>query len=150
MVNDSFLQAHMDKEIKDSFSINYLSNQTFDDLSVCRINYHRIFMLKEGNGTLLIDDVAYQLSGSELFLLAKGQLYAFHPNTRITGYELSFGDCFWEKAPDSANNCKAVLFNNAAANQQLPLNRNDHSELDMLFHALYLEFTKNDYLTANK
>ncbi|HMG07374.1 MAG TPA: helix-turn-helix domain-containing protein [Mucilaginibacter sp.] len=145
MINDNFSQAHVDKEIKDSFSINYLSNQTFDSLSVCRINYHRIFMLKEGSGTLLIDDVAYQLAGSELFLLAKGQLYAFHPNTHITGYELSFGDCFWEKTPDSANNCKAVLFNNAAANQQLPLNNTDQSELDVLFQTLYQEFIKDDY-----
>jgi AraC-like DNA-binding protein len=145
MINDNFSQAHVDKEIKDSFSINYLSNQTFDGLSVCRINYHRIFMLSEGSGTLLVDDVAYQLSGSELFLLAKGQLYAFHPNTRITGYELSFGDCFWEKAPDSASNCKAVLFNNAAANQQLPLNNTDQSELDVLFQMLYQEFIKDDY-----
>jgi AraC family transcriptional activator of pobA len=145
MGENRFLQAHVDKEIKDSFSINYLSNQTFDSLSVCRANYHRIFIAKQGNGKLQVDDNTYQLSDNQLLLLAKGQLYAFHPHTSVTGYELSFGDCFWEKAPDSASNCKAVLFNNAAANQQLPLNKTDHSELDILFQVLYHEFTKDDY-----
>ncbi|MDN5289105.1 MAG: transcriptional regulator, AraC family [Mucilaginibacter sp.] len=145
MGENSFLQAHVDQELKDSFSINYLSNQRFGALSVCRANYHRIFIIKKGSGVLHVDDCTYQVTGSELLLIAKGQLYGFHPDSILTGYELSFGDCFWEKAPDSASNCKAVLFNNAAANQQLPLTNAEHTELDILSQTLHQEFIKDDY-----
>lgn len=135
----------VDKEVKDSFAINYLQDHVFETSTVCRINYHRVFIITQGSGTLRIDDNIYPIAGNELFLLAKGQLYTFEEGSHITGYELSFGDCFWEKAPDSASNCKAVLFNNAEDNQQLPLNSADHSELGILFHTLYLEFLKDDY-----
>lgn len=140
-----FLNALLEKEIKDSFSIVNLNNQQFNDLEVCRITYNRIFLVKEGSGVLQVDDVTIPVSGNELFLLAKGQLFNFHPQTHLTGYELCFGDCFWERSPASANNCKAVLFNNAAANQQLSLGETDFVELKILFNMLYQEFTGDNY-----
>lgn len=135
----------IDKELKDSFAINFLRAHVFEAQTVYRINYHRIFMIEEGRGNLRIDDCIYPISGNELFLLAKGQLYTFEEGALMTGYELSFGDCFWEKTPSSASNCKAMLFNNAVDNQQLPLNNTDHSELDMLFRALHQEYVKDEY-----
>ncbi len=146
MAENRILETYTDKELTDSFSISSLNNQAFDRLSMCRANYHRIFVIKEGIGAFQADDSTYRLSGSELFLLAKGQLYGFHSDACVTGYELSFGDCFWEKAPASANNCKAVLFNDAAANQQLPLEDVEYSQVEMLFHILYQEFLKEDYV----
>lgn len=145
MEKHDLLQTRMDKELKDSFSISYLSKQHFDSLLVCRANYNRVFILETGRGTLQVDDVTYPISGTELFLIAKGQLYAFGAGTEITGYELSFGDCFWEKAPGSASNCKAVLFNNAAANQQLPLSNAYCTEVGSLFQLLHQEFLTDDY-----
>jgi AraC family transcriptional activator of pobA len=145
MEKQDLLWMRVDKELKDSFAINYLHDHVFDAPTICRINYHRVFIIKQGRGALRIDDNVYPISGNELFLLAKGQFYSFEEGATITGYELSFGDCFWERAPDSASNCKAVMFNNAAANQQLPLSSADHSELNLLFHTLYLEFLKDDY-----
>jgi len=135
----------VDRELKDSFAINYLHAHVFEAQTVSRINYHRIFIIQAGSGAIQIDDGNYQISGNELFLLAKGQLYTFEDESRITGYELSFGDCFWEKAPGSASNCKAVLFNNAVDNQQLPLNNADQSELNNLFQTLHQEYIKDDY-----
>ena len=145
MAENNILNTHMDKELKDSFSISSLNSRAFDRLSMCRANYHRIFLIKEGIGSFQADDSTYRISGSELFLLAKGQLYGFHAGTSVTGYELSFGDCFWEKSPASANNCKAVLFNNAAANQQLPLEEAGFSTIETLFQILFQEFIKEDY-----
>lgn len=145
MEKHDFLQTLMDKELKNSFSISYLSKQNFDNLLVCRANYNRVFILETGNGKLQVDDVTYPVNGYELFLVAKGQLYAFGQGSEITGYELSFGDCFWEKTPGSASNCKAVLFNNAAANQQLPLSDTDYTEVEGLFKLLHQEFIKDDY-----
>jgi AraC family transcriptional activator of pobA len=138
--------AHIDREIKDSFSVTRLDEKAFATHLLCRLNYHRIFLVQAGTGNLQIDGETYRVIGNELFLMAKGQVYAFETNTRVTGYELCFGDCFWEKAPASASNCKAVLFNNAAANQHIPTPAADMAELTTLFKLLHDEFIKNDYL----
>lgn len=66
--------------------------------------------------------------------------------TKFTGYELRFGDCFWERSPSSANNCKAVLFNNASANQMIPLIEKDYVELSSIFRSLAEEFEKAEYI----
>ncbi|MRG45760.1 helix-turn-helix domain-containing protein [Chitinophaga sp. SYP-B3965] len=132
-----------DTVLEDSFSITYRDHHIFPHEPVCRIDYHRIFLILEGAGSIQIDDNTYPISGNEIFLLARGQLFAFKKGTTISGYELSFGDCFWEKAPASANNCKAVLFNNAAANQHLPL---DKEEIAFLFQVLLKEFLKETYV----
>ncbi|MDB5025703.1 MAG: transcriptional regulator, AraC family [Mucilaginibacter sp.] len=144
---DLSLDIRTDKEVKDSFSVSYLEKLTYgEDQPVCRANYHRIYLIKEGPGRIQIDEREYPISGSELFILAKGQLYAFKRNTLISGYEICFGDCFWEKAPASANNCKAVLFNDATANQQVSITNTDLAELSLHFSALYSEFNKDDYI----
>lgn len=135
----------MEQEIKDSFCIRSLNNKNFRDPFVYRLYYHRIFLVKEGQGTLHIDDQFFPVSGRQLLLLAKGQTFFFRPGTSLSGYELSFGDCFWEKAPASANNCKAVLFNNVTANQQIPVPDPDYQDLEPLFSALYLEFKRSSY-----
>jgi AraC family transcriptional activator of pobA len=140
------LTAHIDREIKDSFSVTRLDDKTFATLLLCRLNYHRIFLVKAGSGNLQIDGEIYPVKGNELFLLAKGQVYAFQTNTRVTGYELCFGDCFWEKAPASASNCKAVLFNNAAANQHIPTPATDLHGLETLFNLLHEEYIKDTYI----
>ncbi|BAV05400.1 AraC-type DNA-binding protein [Filimonas lacunae] len=135
-----------DKEIQDSFAVCYHEQATVGMEDACRIVYNRIFLLSEAQGTLVVDDTTWPLKGNELFLLAKGQVFAFAPGSVITGYELSFGDCFWEKAPASASNCKAVLFNNAAANQQLSVHPADERELILLFQALLREYHLGDYI----
>jgi AraC-like DNA-binding protein len=146
MAAAQFLPASMEQEIKDSFSIEAWQNQSFDHLSLCRLFYHRIILVKAGKGTLQIDEATYPVNNNELFLLSRGQVYQFLPGTQVTGYTLSFGDCFWEKAPASASNCKSVLFNNTAANQHLAIQHNDYHELSTFFESLRQEFEKEDYI----
>lgn len=142
-----YLDIPSDKEVKDSFSVNYWEKLTYgEDQPVCRANYNYIYLIKEGAGCLQIDEHEYPISGSELFILAKGQLYAFKQDTLISGHEICFDDFFWEKAPASANNCKAVLFNDATANQQVSITNIDLAELSLHFDALYSEFIKDDYI----
>lgn len=136
----------IEQEIKDSLSILSWTNRSFSDQSSYRLTYHRILLIEKGSGTLCIDDQAFHLTGKEIFLIAKGQLISFHANLRLTGFELSFGDSFWEKTPASANNCKARLFNNAAANQRLPVSGNDYKEINSLFDTLHKEFWKMEYI----
>ncbi|WP_299470327.1 helix-turn-helix domain-containing protein [Mucilaginibacter sp.] len=132
-----------EKELKDSFSVNYLDKK-FESIA-CRLIYHRMILVQSGKGNLLVDDLSFPISDNQLLLIAKGQIYQFQTGMYITGYEISFGDCFWEKAPASASNCKAVLFNNASVNQQLPLNDEDYKELSLLFEMLNQEYLKADF-----
>jgi AraC family transcriptional activator of pobA len=136
-----------DRDIKDSFAVKLWNKQPFPDKRVHRATYNRIFLITGGNGQVIIDDVApYPIAGDELFLVSKGQLFTFSADAVLTGYEVCFGDCFWEKAPASANNCKAVLFNNAADNQLIPLTADDITELLPLFKILHAEFIKAEYI----
>jgi AraC-like DNA-binding protein len=135
-----------DREIKDSFSVSQMGNHIMNAPVVYRTTYNRMFLIAEGMGDLKIDDQIFPISGNELILIAKGQVYAFTPNTYLSGYELCFGDCFWERAPASASNCKAVLFNNASANQHIPLSDDDLAELISLYDIIYREFRKAAYI----
>ncbi|RQO73915.1 hypothetical protein DBR43_00460 [Pedobacter sp. KBW06] len=142
----SFLPIIQDQELKDSFSVGFMNAHTVPETALCSISYHRIFLILEGTGGIQIDGHTYPISGHEFFLLSKGQLFAFLPGSVVNGYELSFGDCFWEKSPASANNCKSVLFDNAASNQHLPMPGGENRELITLFEILYAEFTAADYI----
>lgn len=136
----------IEKEIRDSFSICLLDKYEFKNPETIRITYNRIFLIKEGSGTIYIDDISYPVSGNEIFLLGKGQVFSFSRFSILTGYELCFGDCFWEKTPASTNNCKAVLYNNITANQHLHVLDIDLPEMSSLFHSLYVEFSGADYM----
>lgn len=111
-----------------------------------RLSYHRIVLVESGAGILTIDNNSFNLRSHEIFLMSKGQVYKFGNASIITGYIVSFGDCFWEKTPKSASNCKAVLFNNTAANQRLQLNNSEISELSFLFNALSNEYNAPQYI----
>ncbi|WCT14793.1 helix-turn-helix domain-containing protein [Mucilaginibacter jinjuensis] len=134
-----------DRDLKDSFSVSYWDDKYFDNQAF-RSTYNRIFLIECGHGNVQIDDAIHSIQTNELLLLAKGQLYQFLPGSHLTGYELIFGDCFWERTPASASNCKAVLFNNASANQQIPVAEANLPELLSLFNTLYQEFLTEDYI----
>lgn len=130
------------ESISDSFLIRPIPRHSWNDL-VYRLAYHRIFLIRSGSGHLIIDGARFEISGTELFLAAKGQVISFC--AEVEGYELCFGDCFWERSPQSANNCKAVLFNNVARHHQLALSEADHHELVLLFSSVYTESEKPVY-----
>jgi len=105
-----------------------------------------MFFIERGEGSLQIDDSTFLISGPQLFLLSKGQIYKFDKQSKFSGFELSFGDFFWEKSPASANNCKAILFNDASLNQLIPLCGDDANELRFLIDTLYQEYSKPNYI----
>ena len=136
----------IEKEIKDSFYIGQSKNLTIENSEILRADYNRIFLISEGNGTLYVDDRALEISGMEMFLIGKGQVFSFEKFSVLTGYELIFGDCFWEKTPASANNCKAILFNNISGNQNLKIPAEKFPEFSFLFETLFTEFCGDDYI----
>lgn len=134
-----------DQEIQDSFSIRTLEPYNPVDTAAWRLRYHRIFLIQQGVGRVHIDEHGFELVGNGVLLIAKGQVLAFADGSQLRGYEISFGDCFWEKAPASASNCKAVLFNNASVNHQLKLTPAEGEELNFLFRSLHGESEKETY-----
>lgn len=142
----SFSNLIIEKEIKNSFSIHFIGDIECLQQSTYRLTYNRILLITSGIGQVTIDNETFEITAGSLFLISKGQLISFKPGTKFSSYELSFGDCFWEKAPSSANNCKAVLFNNASANQTIALQNEDYEELSSIFKSLLYEFRKEEYI----
>lgn len=130
--------------MKDSFFVDQLDKVILDEGFATRLCYHRVLLVKTGSGKLSVDNNDYLISGSEIFLMGKGQVYRFY-KSEITGFVLSFGDCFWEKAPASASNCKAILFDNVASNQRLVLAPSEFTELSFLLSTLHDEFIRSPY-----
>lgn len=135
-----------EQDIDHSFSITPLPMQDNNKGGILRLHYHRILLIQEGKGKVIIDHRTFEFSGGEAVLIGKGQVLQFFPSTRLTGYSLSFGDCFWDRTPASASNCKAVLFNNTTDNQLLKATRAELMDLSALFAALLEEFNKDDYI----
>lgn len=136
----------IDREINDSIAMSYWN---LDDIPVHvprRVTYNRVFLISQGVGNLRIDGCDFSIAGPQILLIAKGQIYNFDQGSKIEGYELLFGDCFWERTPASAANCKAVLFNNASANQQIHINEGDLALLRPLFESFYQEFASEGYV----
>ena len=126
-----------EQEIKDSFCVTYLQ-QAYNAPVAERLYDYRILLVERGSGALVIDGQRYPVADRALFLMSRGQVMAFTAATEVQAFSISFGDCFWERSPASANNCKAVLFNNAADNQyQVPVPADYgmlHSPVSTLYH----------------
>ncbi|PTT01247.1 hypothetical protein DBR11_07925 [Pedobacter sp. HMWF019] len=135
----------IEQTITDSFFIDRLENRVVNTDFPNRLSYHRIIFVEGGTGRLTVDDSFFEVKNSEVFLLSKGQIYQFETPSVVSGYIVSFGDCFWEKTPRSASNCKAVLFNNTIANQRLLPNDSEMNELSLLFTTLLNEYEMPAY-----
>jgi AraC-like DNA-binding protein len=137
----------IDPVLKESFSIEQLNGRQFATGQFYRPDHNQVLFVTKGTGTVIIDEVSIPVADNSLLLISKGQVYTFGKNA-ITGYLLRFGDCFWQRTPASANNCKAVLFDNGMVERRFPLNTAGHQALDHLFDATLKEFSGADY--ANK
>ena len=107
-----------------------------------RLLYHRMFILEQGGSMVKIDSESIEIKANEILLVAKGQVILFPGDCRMEGYEIMFTDGFWEKAPQSASNCKSVLFDQKANNQTLPIRPSELSDLQSLLKMLYEDFGK--------
>jgi AraC family transcriptional activator of pobA len=132
-----------EQEINDSFSISCLDGIP---VGITRLNYNRILLIACGTGEVMIDNESYPVSGNELFLLAKGQLFSLQTDQFIKGYTLSFGDSFWERSPASASNCKAVLFNNVTAHQHIPVSEKELNHVLPVFDMMHQEYVLEEYI----
>ncbi|WP_126650496.1 AraC family transcriptional regulator [Chryseobacterium aureum] len=131
--------------IDDSFCVKRLEGGILYFGDFVRLSYHHIVMIESGKGVLMIDGHSFDLADQEIFLFSKGQICRFESDSEVYGYHISFGDCFWERVPASASNCKAVLFNNAAANQKLIPDQAEADEFSGLLQNLLKEYQSESY-----
>lgn len=134
-----------DVEIKDSFTISYINRNTYYDEVLVSVTYNRLFVIEQGEGKIIVDSKELSLNDKEAVIVSKGQVFSFASDTTFTGFEIKFGDCFWEKAPKSASNCKCLLFNDATLHQKIPLNDNTISVLNSVCEMLLQEYHAEDY-----
>jgi len=134
-----------DTEIKHSFKINRLNNTVFNEQSLISVIYNRIFIINEGAGKVMIDETVFDLTGQEILIISKGQVFSFSSQTKISGFEIYFGNCFWERTPASASNCKDLLFNDAALHQKMSIQKDDISAVNSVCEMLLNEYTADDY-----
>lgn len=134
-----------DLEIKNSFKIGRLKNVESNHTSLIHVTYNRIFIIEKGLGHITVDNQVVSVTDHEVVLVSKGQMFIFSPGTKLIGFEISFGDCFWEKTPASASNCKQILFNDAVLHQKMALSENDFFALVPIVDMMYREYNAEDY-----
>ncbi|HEY4286697.1 MAG TPA: AraC family transcriptional regulator [Puia sp.] len=130
--------------LKDSFNMERLDGRTFEAGKAYRYDDHQIILITERNGDVRVDEEYISLSAGSLLLLSKGQVSIFGENN-FSGYLLSFGDCFWQRTPASASNCKAVLFDDPSVERHLRPAPSDLSAIEDLFATTFHEFESADY-----
>jgi len=130
---------------KTEFSIQKLNSAAPFSEDSLRLAHHRILIIEEAKGILNIDHHTIQLAAHQVLLLAKNQVISKSNTCKMTAYEVIFSDFFWEKAPQSASNCKSVLFDQKSNNQQLPLSKAEFLEINNLLGILEIEFQKTSY-----
>jgi len=130
--------------LKDSFNLEPLQAQVFSPDQLLRYDCHQIFFIKEGSGQLQVDGENVPLHSSTILLLSKGQIYTFG-NNKVTGYLIQFGDCFWQKAPASAADCKALLFDKPGGSRLLHTTPENFKRIEAIITAALNEFQSPDY-----
>jgi len=145
--------------LKDSFHIENLDKTTLTIAQPQRLDDHQIFLITGGAAEASIDQTSFALTANSLLLISKAQVYTFAgsqysgnahgnqplppcPGQPLSGYRLQFGDCFWQRTPISASNCKAVLFDDPAASR---LFHPDSDDLETLLNTTLQEYQTPDY-----
>lgn len=146
MTNPAITTLEIETSLSDSFSIERLTPSVFPLNQFFRVSFNQFILVKKGCGSIQIDGVDYAVAANSLFLLAKNQVYSLDKADHLDGYSLCFGDCFWDKTPVSANNCKATLFNNIVANQHIQLSPGDTADLSRLFQDTLTEYDSEHYV----
>jgi len=129
--------------LQDSFHIERLDPTVPPNPQPQRLDDHQLFLITSGSSQVHIDQTTYTLSPGSLLLISKGQVYT--PPSPVSGYYIKFGDCFWQRTPISASNCKAVLFDNPGASRHIQTGREDRKTLNTLLTNTLQEYQTPDY-----
>lgn len=141
----SKINLGIDSVIQDSFEImNFKKVYDKDNGNVSSI-YNQIVLIQKGKGTLYTLDSVQQVAEHQIILLPKNQIYRFSEETKISGLRLLFGDCIWDRAPKSVNDCKLMLFEGIPF-RALQLNNEFYQSLYSIFQELLAEYKSQNYI----
>lgn len=129
--------------IKDGFAINECSLPAPGILQTARDN--EMLWIKEGSNLLLVEDSVYPLAPGTLILIGKGQPWRLQRKGKVKAIHLVFGDCFWDKTPVSARNCKATLYGDIKAHQHFVPVEATAQNIDQLFTDMLTEYSRQGY-----
>lgn len=129
---------------QEQFHINFYSEYPVTD-QPHRHNFYEILWFPQGEGSHCIDDVCFNLSGKDLFLISEGQSHYFKHVKGLQGYLLMFKDVFWEESLQRTHHLKTTLFNHLLINAHLRLADEDAAEVDQLMNQICKEYKKADY-----
>lgn len=106
---------------------------------------NELLWISEGSGSVQIAGATFPVSPGTLLLLGKGQSWHTDEQPALQAIHLVFGDCFWDKTPVSARNCKATLYGDIEAHQHFTPAGGEAENIDRLLKDMLLEFQRPDY-----
>jgi AraC family transcriptional activator of pobA len=127
--------------ITDGFSIAAITTTGRADTA----KDNEILWIYRGSGRLHIAGIPFPVVPGSLFLLGKGQSWQADSLHSLQAIHLVFGDCFWDKTPVSARNCKATLYGNIEAHQHPTPSAAEGESIDRLLRDMLSEFQRPDY-----
>jgi AraC family transcriptional regulator, transcriptional activator of pobA len=106
---------------------------------------NELLWIVEGSGTVQIAGNHFAVKPGTLLLMGKGQSWQTAQPSDLQAIHLVFGDCFWDKTPASARNCKATLYGHIEAHQHFTPAGAEAENIDRLLKDMLLEFQRPDY-----
>ena len=124
--------------MNESFSLELLESISVEPCKFYQPDYNLILFVTDGCAIAVIDGENVEIYKNNIVLISKGEVFAIQSIAK--GYILKFGNCFWDKTPISASNCKAALFDSGQTNRKFDLDEVHKNDLYSLF-----EVVLNDY-----
>lgn len=131
-------------DIASFFSIHQLELGVPTVLSDFRSDFHKILLVRRGEGSLVVDKIAFDVGAYRLFLFSREQVFT-EVAIAADGYLLQFDDAFWLKTPVSANNCKELLFTSNREEVLFNLGKADFSKLQAMLALVYADVLELPY-----
>lgn len=106
---------------------------------------NEMLWIYEGSGSVQIAGTTFPVTPGSLLLIGKGQSWRTVKRPPLKAIHLVFGDCFWDKTPVSARNCKATLYGNIEAHQHFTPAGEEGENIYRLLRDMLLEYQTPDY-----
>jgi len=131
-------------DITTFFSVQKLEASVSLTLSDFRADFHKILLVRRGEGCLKVDKMTFDVGSYRLFLFSREQVFTAVDAT-VEGYLLQFDDAFWLKTPVSANNCKELLFTRSREEVLFNLGKVDFNKLQAMLGLAYADVQELPY-----
>lgn len=130
--------------IETFFSIYKMEQQVPLNLADFRADFHKILLMRRGEGSFVVDKTSFDLGTYRLLLFSREQVFTA-VDAKVDGYLLQFDDAFWLKTPVSANNCKELLFTSRREELLFNLKKTDFNKLQAMLALVHADAEELPY-----